>query len=206
MKGLSMMQPHASAVALGLKRIETRSWPTRYRGLVAIHASRRFPRRSRDLVDYGGRVAPFREWFLPHFRREARGGRVELPESYANYPSVWVPVSAEEPSVCVPLSLSNYLPLGTIIAVATLADCRPIDEPLALGLSNTEHALGDYSLGRYAWFLRDVVALPTPIPCRGALGLWEVESDDQGAILEQLHQIKPPAYPVRRVKAVLGVR
>lgn len=37
-KALTIRQPWASAVALGLKLVETRSWPTHHRGLLAIHA------------------------------------------------------------------------------------------------------------------------------------------------------------------------
>jgi hypothetical protein len=40
-KALSLWQPHAHAIALGLKRFETRDWPTRYRGPLAIHAAKR---------------------------------------------------------------------------------------------------------------------------------------------------------------------
>ena len=40
MKALSLLQPWASLVATGAKRIETRSWSTKYRGPLAIHASR----------------------------------------------------------------------------------------------------------------------------------------------------------------------
>lgn len=40
---LSVLQPWASLLAVGAKRIETRSWFTPYRGAVAIHASKRFP-------------------------------------------------------------------------------------------------------------------------------------------------------------------
>lgn len=40
---LSVTQPWASAMALGLKRIETRSWATAIRGPIAIHASKGFP-------------------------------------------------------------------------------------------------------------------------------------------------------------------
>lgn len=41
MKALSLWQPWASLMAAGLKTIETRSWPTRYRGPLAIHAVKR---------------------------------------------------------------------------------------------------------------------------------------------------------------------
>lgn len=43
MKALSLWQPWASLVALGEKRIETRLWSTRHRGLIAIHATAKLP-------------------------------------------------------------------------------------------------------------------------------------------------------------------
>ena len=39
MKALTIWQPYAQAFALGLKKYETRSWPTKHRGKIAIHAS-----------------------------------------------------------------------------------------------------------------------------------------------------------------------
>lgn len=44
MKTLSLTQPWATLVAIGAKHFETRSWSTSYRGPIAIHASKRFPR------------------------------------------------------------------------------------------------------------------------------------------------------------------
>lgn len=41
MKAISLWQPWATLIALGHKRIETRSWGTSYRGLIAIHAAKR---------------------------------------------------------------------------------------------------------------------------------------------------------------------
>lgn len=40
MKALTLTQPWASMVAVGEKRIETRSWETAYRGPLAIHAGK----------------------------------------------------------------------------------------------------------------------------------------------------------------------
>ena len=40
MKALTIMQPWATLIALGEKRIETRSWKTNYRGDIAIHAGK----------------------------------------------------------------------------------------------------------------------------------------------------------------------
>lgn len=39
-KALTLHQPWATIIALGLKQVETRSWPTAYRGPLAIHAGR----------------------------------------------------------------------------------------------------------------------------------------------------------------------
>lgn len=49
-RGLSLTQPWASLVVEGHKRFETRSWGTSYRSLVAIHASKSFPRWAQDLA------------------------------------------------------------------------------------------------------------------------------------------------------------
>lgn len=38
MKALTVLQPHASRIARGEKRVENRSWSTKYRGPLAIHA------------------------------------------------------------------------------------------------------------------------------------------------------------------------
>ena len=42
MKALTIWQPYASCIADGRKRFETRSWETDYRGLIAIHAAKRW--------------------------------------------------------------------------------------------------------------------------------------------------------------------
>ena len=41
MKAISLWQPWSSAIAVGVKHNETRSWVTPYRGPIAIHAGRR---------------------------------------------------------------------------------------------------------------------------------------------------------------------
>jgi hypothetical protein len=40
MKAISLLQPWASLVVMGMKTIETRSWPTKHRGNILIHASK----------------------------------------------------------------------------------------------------------------------------------------------------------------------
>jgi hypothetical protein len=48
MKTLTLTQPWATLVAIGAKRIETRSWSTSYRGPLAIHAAKGFPKWARE--------------------------------------------------------------------------------------------------------------------------------------------------------------
>ena len=50
MKAISLWQPWASAIALGHKKIETRSWSIRYRGPILIHAAKTFPRVAQDFA------------------------------------------------------------------------------------------------------------------------------------------------------------
>lgn len=40
MRALSLHQPWASLIADGIKKIETRDWPARFRGPLAIHAAK----------------------------------------------------------------------------------------------------------------------------------------------------------------------
>ena len=42
MKAITIYQPWATLIAHGHKQFETRSWATRYRGNIAIHASKRW--------------------------------------------------------------------------------------------------------------------------------------------------------------------
>jgi hypothetical protein len=49
MRALSLSQPWASLLILGHKRLETRSWQTSHRGLLAIHAARTFSATARLL-------------------------------------------------------------------------------------------------------------------------------------------------------------
>lgn len=42
MKAISLWQPWATLMAIGVKKIETRSWPTKHRGLLAVHAAKKW--------------------------------------------------------------------------------------------------------------------------------------------------------------------
>jgi hypothetical protein len=48
MLALTLTQPYATLIAVGVKTIETRSWGTPYRGELAIHAAKAWPADERE--------------------------------------------------------------------------------------------------------------------------------------------------------------
>lgn len=70
----------------------------------------------------------------------------------------------------------SKLPVGAIVATAYIDGCR-FTEDVARQLDEPELSFGDYSPGRFAWFLSSIIALDKPIPCKGALGLWTIPPD-----------------------------
>jgi len=48
MKAITLWQPWCSLLAIGPKKYETRSWKTKHRGWIAIHAAKRFDRFTAD--------------------------------------------------------------------------------------------------------------------------------------------------------------
>ena len=159
MKALTLTQPWATLIALGQKRIETRSWATSYRGPLAIHAA----------AGYG--------------KGGMRGHKAICAQEA--FSAVLTPALKDWWSArrdLADVAAHPFMPMGAIVAVCKLVDCRPTDPLPSLAyrcgeqrwwLTEQEDAFGDYSPGRYAWLLSDIRALPEPIPAKGALSLWE---------------------------------
>lgn len=89
MKALSIRQPWAWLIVHGHKDIENRSWPTRYRGPVLIHAAKGMTR-----ADYDGArmLAEAQGVTLPKPEELDRGGivgRAEIVDCIAESPSPW---------------------------------------------------------------------------------------------------------------------
>lgn len=55
-RALTLSQPWATLVATGAKQFETRSWPTNYRGWIAIHAAKNVPKEARGLWHQNPRI------------------------------------------------------------------------------------------------------------------------------------------------------
>jgi hypothetical protein len=89
------------------------------------------------------------------------------------------------------------LPLGSIVAVANLRDCAPTEDVLR-GLDRVERLYGDYTPGRWAWFLADIYSFSEPIPCRGALGLWRVPASVIDRIMMIMATDAVAKRPLRR--------
>lgn len=98
MKALSIKQPWASLIALGLKDVENRTWPTHYRGRILIHASKEAAFKG----SYKGNLPP--GWWLElgvkdpakqadviyHAQfRKAIIGSVEIVDCVKGHKSIW---------------------------------------------------------------------------------------------------------------------
>lgn len=169
MKCISLWQSWASLCVLAspadkttpVKPYETRHWRTDFRGRLLIHAAKKW---SRELHDTAC-SEPFMRCLLA-------GG---LPDCDA-------------------------MPLGRIVGAVDLVDVyqvqtwidkgrrftgltRMLDRPFqdsvnAIALPTGDAlAFGDFSLGRYAWALRNPVMFKTPIPYKGAQGFFNVPDE-----------------------------
>lgn len=143
MKALTLTQPYATLVALGVKTQETRSWKTPYRGQIAIHVAKSFPKK-------------YQEKAGEHpFCYELSGRSITLD------------------------ALKKVR--GSVIAIATLTDCLQVDEAgtslqdgrISRFIADSQRPWGDFSPGRWIWFLEDIRPLDEPVPAKEMLGLWD---------------------------------
>jgi activating signal cointegrator 1 len=91
MKALTLLQPWATALAVGLKGFETRAWSTPYRGPVAIHAGKRRDPRGQYLCDL-----PLWEDGLPAFDALPFGAIIAVGELVSCIPTEALDVTPTE--------------------------------------------------------------------------------------------------------------
>ncbi len=145
MKGLTLTQPWASLVAIGAKKIETRSWSTSYRGLVAIHAAKSFPKWAREMC----LESPILDTLADYIAWDGHAP-----------PTIYLPTGA-------------IVAVATLVACESTEWLR-LNPTIHGRLTDQEREFGDYAANRYGFVLFNVRRLPDPIPYRGTLGLWNV--------------------------------
>lgn len=173
MKALTLTQPHARLVALGVKPFETRSWATAFRGLLVIHAARATPSELNGITvptpDGGCCLAgPFNH-YLP-----------------ADLEAYWreMPHSAIEALVVVENCRPGPQARMGLLSAATRAE--PGYHPKLLGQALTGRdfqavaldaaEFGDFRPGSWAWSLDLVMDMEGLIPrlVAGHQGLWNL--------------------------------
>ncbi len=160
MKAISLWQPWASAIAVGAKRIETRHWPTKYRGPLAIHAAKR--KVVTELVHYHSC------WNWQGALRAAG----------------WQPSKFNHNVECLPFGaivatceLVDCRPTGTFSVAELDTPRRPLGGFADL-YEWSERQMGNFELGRFGWVLDNIEPLPEPIPWRGSQGFFDVRFEE----------------------------
>lgn len=171
MKALSLTEPWGTLVVTGEKKIETRSWKTAYRGLIAIHAAKNFPPWAKETIGVSFfKVLEKYGIFSPaDFTLGAIIGKVEMNAclstdgAYLNFSASNVEIE------------NGVLTKGEFSSVN-------YQKPLP---GTAENAFGDYSANRFMWFFENARRLKNPIPCKGALSLWEVPREIEAELLKE---------------------
>lgn len=140
---ITLWQPWADLIALGLKRFETRSWRTGYQGPIYIHAAKRKVDED-DLLELAEPIH--------RALRGTKGARLRGSKTFADW--------------------AQAMPLGAVVAVAELADCVRTQDILPSILDTPEREFGNFLPGRWAWRIENIRLVDPPVPCQGDRGLW----------------------------------
>jgi hypothetical protein len=156
MKAISLWQPWATAIALGSKRVETRHWSTNYRGLLAIHAAKRYVKHEMQHYE----CEPF--W------RGALSGALGVHRLYSDLPFG---------AIVATCRLADVRPSEAFHPVEIDSLRHPDWQYRGRGLSWTERQMGNFGPGRFGWVLEDIQPVRWPIPFRGLQGLFNVPDE-----------------------------
>jgi hypothetical protein len=147
MKALTLTEPWATLMRLGEKNVETRSWRTNYRGLIAIHAAKTMPKEAKEFLRTP-RVVSTLAFHCDVLPMNDRGDII------FNIGSV----------LCV-RELIDCVPTEEMV--------RIMKQMMLPEAAEREICFGDYSPGRWAWVFSDKIEIISPpVPVKGSLGLW----------------------------------
>lgn len=162
MPAATLWQPWASAVAVGFKLWETRSWMAPrglWGGLIAIHAGKA-PVSMMHMYALYDKLPKLREH--PLFNPDAVE---DLPRG--------VVVATATLVDCVRSTWSGFDPHSSDCQMLWTHEDETGDEIL-----EHDDGWGDYSQGRCVWRLGGIEALDPPIPARGRQGIWHWTHED----------------------------
>ena len=142
MRALTILQPWASLIAVGAKQIETRSWATKYRGPLAIHAGK--GTQNINLCK--------QHIFWSNLWPYEIAAQYSLQERIDKF----LPLGA----VIAIADLVNCIKMDYELICFWRETYGP-----------DELAFGDFTPGRYAWILANVRRIE-PVAAKGMQGLW----------------------------------
>ncbi|MMZ58417.1 hypothetical protein D1872_203980 [compost metagenome] len=148
MKAITIIQPFATLIAIGEKEFETRSWTTKYRGPLAIHAGKKV---YKELCYQ----EPFKSVLAKH-----------------GYTADNLPTGAIVAKAYLQNCYKVARPTNGNGPVFLSAGGKTIGWG---GVMPNEYYFGDYSNGRYAWKMENVNIILDQIPVKGQQGLWNWE-------------------------------
>ncbi|MDE3077782.1 MAG: hypothetical protein KGJ86_20365 [Chloroflexota bacterium] len=163
---LTIRQPWAWAIEHG-KHVENRSWEVTFRGPLWLHAGAR------------SRWDPDGAEFRPLRNAWGRWLASEVP-GWAGLPSSDVLLGRR----------TTLMPFGAVAALAEVTGCHHARDCEARTVTISSTAVPTCSpwavRGQYHWLLANVRPLASPVPCRGALGLWRLPEDIEQQARTQL--------------------
>ena len=168
MKAITILQPWASLIACGAKKIETRGWKTSYRGPIAIHAGKSWTIFTRNLTYRG----PFYDalWKTNEERKLSPYERTELLPvgsviAIADLVDCYYIVNHPGTNI----DISKSIGIG---AESMTLNKRDPDFGKYIVPTDQEIAFGDWTPGRYAWILDNIRQIE-PVPAKGQQRIWE---------------------------------
>lgn len=152
MRTITLWQPWAWLIFVILKysnngraakRVETRSWPTKIRGRIVIHAAK-FKLLDSEIYE--------------DICQELKASGEDSAATQLGYLARGIP-GDKFGVVLGTVELAECVPIEALYGTE-------YDTPL-------ERSLGDWSPGRYGWILKDPILFEKPIPAKGSQRFWK---------------------------------